>query len=251
MKRHLSILMLFVRGTLYRVLPVMALMAGVEVFLFSRELSVYLDAEGMAESVGRYSLSMLIEDADFIRIFMVAFALITLLLCLFGCDFNGKLDYTLQRLQISPMKIFLWQAGYNAAVYALLWMVQVYTLFGCSLFYMKAAPQTWVTNQSLFLEVHRSTFWFSMFPMGSGLLWVCLVLLFLCLGIVTARVPHCQRRRKPPVAFLLMMVIMLNIFTAGLSGDPTAFFVIVVFAVLLSAGTVFFVHLAEPGLDEA
>ena len=91
MRKHLSIWMLFVRNTLYKVLAVLALMVGVEVVLFRRTLSEYLEMAAVSDLPWPYSLSRLVEDAEFARVFIVAFALITLILCLSGCDFSGKL----------------------------------------------------------------------------------------------------------------------------------------------------------------
>lgn len=249
MRKHLSIWMLFVRNTLYKVLAVLALMVGVEVVLFQRTLSEYLKMETTSDLPGPYSLSRLVEDAEFARVFVVAFALITLVLCLSGCDFSGKLGYTLQRLRISPMKIFLWQAVHNAMVYVLLWLVQVYTLFGCSLQYIKVALPAWVTNQSLFLEVNRSKFWYGFFPLGNGWIWVMLVLLVIGLGIVTARVPHCQRRRKFPFAVCAYMMLLSLVFAEGTS-NVTFMILMTVVGLVISVLTVFLVHVAEPGLDE-
>ena len=248
MKRHLSIFMLFIRSTFYRVLVVLGLLAVTETGLVYVTLERFL-AESAQGAEKNYALSELIKEAGLIWVFVIAFVLITVILCMFGCDFRGKLEYTLQRLGVSPVKIFFWQAACNALTYVIFWMVQVYLVFGFGMYYMKAADPSWVTNQTLFLEFYRSRFLFSIFPMEDVGIWVTNVCLVLCLGIVTARVPHAQRRGKPSVGFFAVMLIVGTLFWQGWGLFENAA-VALALLLIVTGMTLAFVGLTEPGLDE-
>lgn len=248
MKRHLSIFMLFIRSTFYRVLVVLGLLAVTETALVYVTMERFF-AESAQGTERNYALSELINEAGLIWVFVAAFVLITVILCMFGCDFRGKLEYTIQRLGISPVKIFFWQAACNALTYVIFWMVQVYLMFGFGMYYMKVADPSWVTNQTLFLEFYRSRFLFGIFPMEDVGIWVTNLCLVLSLGIVTARVPHAQRRGKPSVGFFVVMLIAGTLFWQGWSLFENE--VVALALLLITTGmTLAFVGMTEPGLDE-
>lgn len=248
MKRHVSVFMLFVRGSVYKVLVVLAAMVLAESVLVFAVLKDWLEAEAQ-NALDTYALNSLVTESEIVWVFFAAFLLITLILCLFGCDRNGKLEYTIQRLGISPISIFFWQAACNALMYVLLWLVQLYAAFGFGLYYLKVADPSWVTNQTLFLEFHRSDFLFSLLPMENGGCYVLNIIMVLCLGIVTARVPHCQRKKHIPIAIFVMLGLMLLIWPQGV-GEGAAIAVLISVSILIAGMSILSVYLAEPGFED-
>ena len=248
MKRYLSIFMLFVRSSLYRVLAVVALMVGAECVLFFTTMQKFLNGMAEGES-GYFVLNRLISDSKIGIVYCIAFIAVTLLLCRVGNDRKGGLEYTMQRLGVSPVCIFFLQAVCNALFYVLLWFVQIYVAFAFSTCYLHLADVSLTTNQTLFLESYRSVFLFSIFPMENVWVWIADVVLVLCLGVVTARVPHASRRRKLSFGFFATMLVMAFAFWQGYGGlDSVA--VLLGWPLLIMGMTIVFVFLTEPGLDD-
>lgn len=248
MRRHIPIFMMFVRSSLYRVLLILAGMVLAESFLFFLTIKEYLEVEAR-NPAGAYALNRLIQDSKIVWVFLVSFLLITLVLCLVGCDFNGKLEYTVQRLGISPIGIFFWQAGCNALMYVLFWLAQLYTVFGFCMYYLQAADPSWVTGQTLFLEFHRSGFLFTLLPLENIAGWLLNVVTVLCLGIVTARVPHCQRRKSRPIAIFVLIAWTIGTWPPTEMGGTLSIVAMVINSIVAGL-SIFCVYLAEPGLKE-
>ena len=247
MRKSLSIFMLFVRSSLYRVLAVIALMLVAECGVFFVTMKKFLDGMAAGER-GYFVLNRLIEESKIGVLFCVAFILVTVLLCRVGSDRKGGLEYTIQRLGISPVRIFFLQAACNALFYALLWLVQVYTAFAFSTCYLHMADAALKTNQTLFLEAYRSGFLFGIFPMENVWGWIADVVLVLSLGIVTARVPHASRRRKLSFGFFAMMLVMAFAFWQGF-GAIDSMIILLGWPLLIVGMTIVFVFMTEPGLD--
>jgi len=246
MRRYLTVFMLFVRGTIYRVLLIIAAMLTVEGILVYGMFREYSEAV-LKNPGGIYSITEMLREAHLVWVLLIGFLLVTATLSLFGCDFRGKLEYTMQRLGISPNAVFYLQAVYNALVYLLLWMVQVYALFGFCMYYVKYADPSLVTNQTLFLEFHRSDLLFSLFPLENGLGWAMNICAILGMGIVTARIPRCQRQKCKVIAIVFMLMWLTGIWPWGNIGDNN---LIAIIGVIFIAGlSIFCLYVSDPGLD--
>ena len=122
MRRHLSVLGLWARCSLYKILGVIAVMCTAEYMLFyfnmKREITVY-------EATYTFSRpEMLIDRSGVFPCFAAAFIIITLFLIMSGCQFSSKVSYTVKRLSINEKRVFLYQCIYNLFIYALFWSVQ-------------------------------------------------------------------------------------------------------------------------------
>ena len=248
MKQYFSIFMMFVRSSIYRVLAVLALMVAAEGVLFYATMHRFLNSMDLGER-GYFVLNRLVEDARMGVVFGIAFVLITVLLCRVGHDRRGKLEYTIQRLGVSPVHIFFLQAGCNALFYMLLWLIQVYAAFGFCIWYLQAADASLTTNQTLFLETYRSIFLSSIFPMEDVMGWITNVLVVLLCGVASARVPHAARRGKASFGFFTMLLLMALVFHAGLDTFDMRM-TLLICAPLVMGMTIVFVYMTEPGLDE-
>ena len=111
MKKHLSVFGFFARSSFFKVLLILLAMCAVEFTFFHFELKNALEAY---EVVGACmpSLERMFMRAATNVYFRVALALITVVICLPGCEFKSNTSYTLRRLSISERATFFHQAAY-------------------------------------------------------------------------------------------------------------------------------------------
>ena len=121
MRRHLSVLMLIARSTIYKLLGLLVLMVCAEGALY------YVTLKKILTDGSMFSVEELISNSHIIWVFAVFFVIITILLCLTGCEYGSKQGYKLRRLRISERSIFLWQSIYNIFCYLVIWAVQLGT----------------------------------------------------------------------------------------------------------------------------
>ena len=203
MKQHLSVFMLYIRSSLYKVLLLLVGMVAVECVFFwwkldstMREATV-LSESGIEDLAGmgvQLSLEAILENSYIVYIFIAFSLLITVVLCLIGCERGNKQGYTLRRLSIPESAVVLWQSLCNTGCYLLLWVVQIGTALGLCQWYV---AQTGVnSNQTVFLAFYRSNFLHNILPLDETSLWVRNVLLIVTFGMVTACFSFRQRRGK-------------------------------------------------------
>lgn len=207
MRKHLSVLMLAARSSIYKVLGLLLLMTGLE------GAALYLTLARSPAWGHPVSLEELIEQSRVSWILAAAFVLITAVLCLTGCEFGSKQGYTLRRLQISEKSVFAWQCVYNAACLVLLWAVQTgIALAFCAWYTANAEPGT-VTNQTLFLAFYRSGLLHSLLPLSDWLRWLRNFLLLLGLAMAAGEFPIRQRRGSWGKSIVFMLVVTIAFFT--------------------------------------
>ncbi|MCI5753581.1 MAG: hypothetical protein MR033_02960 [Clostridiales bacterium] len=202
MKKHLSVFMLVARAGVYRLLALFILMTAAECALFR----IGLHSSGLEHAVRASGTAI---------VFCVSFLLVTLLLCSSGCSFSSQPGYTLRRLSVSERSVFLWQAGYNAMTYLILWGVQVLAAFLLCRIYVSANPDS-TSGQTVFLAFYRNAFLHSLLPLEETGRWVSNTALALGLGVCTAAIPFWQRRRKKKLAPVLMVLMAVLFFKSPL-----------------------------------
>lgn len=180
MKKHMSVLMLIARSTVYRVLGVLVLMTGLEVFLFSRAIETLRSGEIIG-------LEYAFSKALTIWLFLAAF--IAVYIILMGSMKNKKSSpkYTLLRLSISEKQFFLWNALYNTACFALLMLIQISVVIGLCHYYMKSGVDASASVQTVFLAFYRSDFLHSLVPFDKPANIIANILLPVIMGLVCAR----------------------------------------------------------------
>ena len=189
MKRYLSVFMLLVRSSLYKVLAVLAAMAGVQTGLFvwaARRQADYLDG---------FLLEAAFVHSGALIIFGAAAAVITLLLCAVGCDGAARSGYTLRRLQVSEKTVMLLQWGSNCVLYLLLWGAQLAVALGLCRVWAEMWPGL-VNQQTVFLAFWRSEFLHPLLPLQDTGLWLRNAVAVVTLGAAAAVYPYRQRRGK-------------------------------------------------------
>lgn len=206
MKKHLSVLMLLIRSTIYKYLGLVLVFAAAQAGLF------YL----AVERIGSTDLAATMADSHIHWAFVACFLLVTALLSSTGCEQGSRQGYTLRRLRISEEQVFVWQAVYNTGMYLLLWAAEVGVVLGLSGWFVSRVDPAAVTHQSVFVASYQCAFFHSLMPLADVTRWVFLTVMCLCLGITTAGVPYRQRRRTTPLAAIAMMALTLFVFCRGM-----------------------------------
>ena len=199
MKKHLSVLMLFVRSTLYRFLLLVLAMAAVQAVLF---------ALAFRGGMGVFGLYTIIEETRPGIVFAVCFLLLCAMLCLTGCEFGSKSGYTLSRLRISRQMEFLWRCVGNAGFIFLFWAAQAgITLTFCGIF-MIHYPQ----GQATMLVFYANDFLHNLLPLAETGILARNIALLIALAVTTACFPIRMRRGKMPAAAIAVALICVVFF---------------------------------------
>ena len=199
MKKHLSVLMLFVRSTLYKFLLLVFVMAAVQTVFFTL---AFRRAEGL------FRLNTIFLGTRPGIVFAVCFLLLFALLCLTGCDFGSKSGYTFSMLRISPHMVFLWQSVGNLGFIFLLWAAQVcITLTFCSIFTIHY-PQ----EQAAMLVFYSNDFLHNLLPLEETGILVRNIALLIALAVTSACFPVRMRRGERPVAAIVVVLISVVFF---------------------------------------
>lgn len=202
MRKHLSVLQLYIRATFLPFLALLAGMAAVETGLF---LFYFFGHRSLgAEDIP--GLELMLSGSKIILAAGVAGLLITALLSLMGCSLGSETVYTLNRLSISENAAWCWQAGYNTVCYLIFWAVQLLLVVGFSLIYCRYAPAEAVTHQTIFLAAYRNEFFNGLLPLSEPTGFVRNGLLCLALGTGTALFSYKNRRGKTAVSLFLLVI---------------------------------------------
>ncbi len=219
MKKHVSVLCLIARSSIYKILPLLTAMAilqiGVFLWYFSEAVTAWEAGLPMA------ALEMLIPRSHIAWFFAFAFFILTFLLCRTGCNFGAQIGYTLDRLSLTPRTVWLWQAIYNASVYLLFWLTEALICLGICAIFVHFADPSIVTKQTVFMALYRCEFLHSLLPLADWALWIRNVVFALCLGFTAADFPYLQRRGL--FAGELLAAVSFLLFSFSLkAGEPGA-----------------------------
>lgn len=222
MKKHLSVLMLLEKKTIYKILLTFLAMVGIECGLAVHLLYSYLSKE----ETPKITFQTLFSHSYIIPVFLGSFLILTLILCLNGCEFKGKPSYTLRRLSISEQSIFLWQSLYNSGCYFMLLAVQLAGILLLFFLFKAAAPNNTFYSQSLFITFYTNSFLHSLLPLEEISRWIRNICLCLGLGFAAAYQPFAQRRRKRQGVILVLCYLAILCFRAPLGSFANDMFVI-------------------------
>jgi hypothetical protein len=220
MKKHLSVLMLFTRSTLYKALLIILVMAAGESALF---LLAFRGAQGF------FGLDTMLDASHLGWVCAVGFLLLGALLCLTGCEFGSKQGYTLARLRVSRRAVFIWQAVHNAGLLFLFWAAQVGIIWALGGIYTAQYPQP----QAVMLVFYQNPFLHSLLPLAEWSRLVCNLALLVALAATAACFPVQLRRGKKPLAAFILAALCLQNFTQGV-GHPVHDFVLAALALFIA-----------------
>ena len=209
MKKHLSVLMLISRSTIYQILGILLIMVVVEGTLFYFALNRMMTSEVVG-------LELAFQQSRIPWVCALGFLLVTALLCLTGCEFGGKQGYTLRRLSVSERSVFLWQAFYNTCCFFLFWAVQLFIILALCRLYIERIDSAVVNNQTVFLAFYRNDFLHSLLPLAEISRYVRNIFLILGLGIASAYFPIRQRRGGIGAGIIVLSAVTLLFFSHGM-----------------------------------
>lgn len=216
MNKHLSVLALAARQTMGKVLALLAVMAAVETALFAWALSWGLTRVIMDNETCPAPVEDLFDFGKISWAYRIALALLFVLLLLSGTELRGgKKGYTLRRLRISEEAAVLWEGGYNALCFLLLWAVQAALALGFCLWYAGTLDPAYVSGQSAFLAFYRSGFLHGLLPLADVSRWARAFAFFLTLGLTTAMFGYYQRNRSKSIAALVVLALSLMSYGTG------------------------------------
>lgn len=196
MKKHLSVLMLFVRSTLYKFLIIIVAMAAVETIFFTL---AYQNTQGL------FMLDTILSACHLEIIWGVCFMLLCALLCLTGNELGSS--YTLMRLRISQRAIFIWQSVHSAGLLFLFWAAQIGLAFGFCSLYTSRYPQP----QGAMLVFYQNHFLHNLFPQADWSRHICNISILLSLAVTIGCFPVQMRRGKRLA--LLVIPLCLQVYT--------------------------------------
>ena len=211
MRQHVSVLMLFVRSTLYKLLLIVFVMAAAESVLF---------ALALRSAEGYFGLDTILRASRPQSVCAVCFLLLCALMCLTGCEFGSKQGYTLARLRISHKMIFFWQIVNNAGLLLLFWAAQVGIVLAFCGVYTAQYPQP----QAAVLVFYANGFLHSLLPLAETGRLICNMILLASLAVTSACFPVRMRRGEKPMAFFAVMLLCVPLFireTGSVGADVT------------------------------
>lgn len=253
MRKYISVFNVIARSSFYKILLLLAIMSVVEIGLYTNQMHTMLERYAKesnqtqnADSTSiediqmeiwtedgqqnKQSLIVTIEDMFSIshttKVFTVTFVLISIILCLTGCNFGSRQDYTWKRLQVTEQAVFLIQTLYNCMVMMLFIALQIMIAYGLCRYYVSVVEYG-VTSQSIFLAFYRSTFLHSILPLEASLKWIANGLTMLALGFAGAMFPYRQRRQKISIHMIFMVSIACIFFPCELGKSENSIILIV------------------------
>lgn len=204
MKKHLSVLALWLRLKLLPGLGIMALMVSAELVLFASSL-------GRGDS-WLPSMDSLLSRCGIRHIFFIAFVLLLILLSRSW----AKARYTLARLSLREEIGAVWDSVCNIGCFFLLWGVQLVAVLVMSRWYLEyaaGADPAAVGAQTLVLAFYRDSFLHFLLPLRHGDVWVSNICLFTAAGLLCAFDSYRIRRGNKSfwsVAFVPMVAMSLG-----------------------------------------
>lgn len=189
MRRHLSVLLLFVRHSIYKVLLLLAGLGAAEALLFWRALSLM-----RADPELSTGLELAFENAHTALLFGAAFLLLCVLLAGVGCELGSRQGYTLNRLSIGPRAVLVWQAVCNCLYLLLFWAVQILLVLLLCRWYVSTVDPANAGPQTIFLAFYRSDLLHALLPMEHTAVYVRNAILLPAVAVSLACWPARQRR---------------------------------------------------------
>lgn len=168
--KHLSVLMLYVRGAIAPLISIMVLMAAVQT-----GLSLWSVQRGVS------TLEVLVQFAHWRFIFLGG---VILLVAMLSRTYGG--GYTIRRLRISERAVFLWHSLACFCCFVLLWMVEIIVSTVLCQYFLSLSSANDLSGQALFLAFYRSDFLHSILPLEEVSRWIYLLTAFLAMAFSMA-----------------------------------------------------------------
>lgn len=223
MKNYLSTAALAARGTLFKIIGILLVMAAAEIGIFylslCRSSQIPLFEELIDQSPVRY-------------IFVAGFVLAVCQLFIFLAKKSSvQTRYTLSRLSISETKVSMTFAVYNLGVIITAWAVQILVIIICSQIYIKANT-TDPYSPVLFLAFYRSPFLHGLMPLQDGIAHITNIVFFVGLALTLAASEQNMRRSKSPALMFVLLAVFAVTTNRALGDNNTGLLLFIASAVL-------------------
>ncbi|MBQ4562860.1 MAG: hypothetical protein IJA58_00095 [Lachnospiraceae bacterium] len=209
MRKHLSVMMLAARFTIYKVLGLLMVMSGVQVAVFL----------GVMSGGPEKKLNALLSDSHPEWIAMAGFIVLCIVLCGRGKGFGGtKSVYTLRRLSVSEVTVTGWWALQNSLMYLLFWLWEALTMLVLCLIYVYRAAELAFGPQTVFMAWYEVDYLHRLIPLADASGWIRNVVQVLGLGICSAAFGYHERHRRRGMAIWFMAIVTVVGFSDLLGG---------------------------------
>lgn len=232
MNRYLSTVGLYARSNLYKILLitlVTALLAGFLVYRYPtpQEITKYyydFDGNPVPYTYNTPYLDNVIGLSRAPVVCAVGFTAIVAVMCLTGCGYGVKTDYTVRRLRVREKTACLLWAGYHAALLLFFWAVLALTLYGVLLHSQGKVPEWYgqVGPQTIMLLCYTDTFLHHLVPLQDVAMWGLSVSSVLAVAFTTVLFSYRQRHGSFSPLVLLALGGTIGSFFCGL-GENTNF----------------------------
>lgn len=226
MNRYLSTVGLYARSNLYKILLitlVTALLAGVLVYRYPTPQEItkyYYDFDGNPVPY-TYNTPYLDDVIGLSRapvVCAVGFTAIVAVMCLTGCGYGVKTDYTVRRLRVREKTACLLWAGYHAALLLFFWAVLALTLYGVLLHSQGKVPEWYgqVGSQTMMMLCYTDTFLHHLMPLQDPAMWGLSISSVLAVSFTTVLFSYRQRHGSFSPLLLLALGGTIGSFFCGL-----------------------------------
>lgn len=203
MKRYLSLFGLWTRQCVYKFMLLLLLMAAVETGLFAMQINA-----------GR-SLEYALEHGYIGYTCAVCFQILCAVMCVTGCQFSGRLGYTLSRLRVSKYGAFLCHWLHNSLYFFLFWCAQTGIVLGLCLLHKYVLGVDYGPQALLLASYHMNLF-HSLLPLSDWGVYVCNAIMAVSLGAATAQFSALERQGRRGKAAILMAALAMGFFRRGI-----------------------------------
>lgn len=226
MNRYLSTVGLYARSNLYKILLitlVTALLAGFLVYRYPTPQEItkyYYDFDGNPVPY-TYNTPYLDDVIGLSRapvVCAVGFTAIVAVMCLTGCGYGVKTDYTVRRLRVREKTACLLWAGYHAAMLLFFWAVLALTLYGVLLHSQGKVPEWYgqVGSQTMMMLCYTDTFLHHLMPLQDPAMWGLSISSVLAVSFTTVLFSYRQRHGSFSPLVLLALGGTIGSFFCGL-----------------------------------
>ena len=233
--REISVWALLARGSIYKILTILVMMAAAEGFLFIRSLNRSLRQTPLVSA----GFVPVLNYSGAVIVFMAALCLVFVVLYLCETERGGsRWGYTSDRLLVTDRRQVLIKFSYNILCFVLLLGVQTWIGMWMCRLYADRMPGELVSPQLTFLAFYQSSFLHNVLPLAESAKWVRNVLMILALS---AELAMARRRRDPrmigalPALSIMWMIEDIGFHTIQIMAD-IVYVIVIVDAVLQFLG---------------
>ncbi|MCF0137473.1 MAG: hypothetical protein HUJ66_03810 [Oscillospiraceae bacterium] len=197
MKKHSSVFALFIHSRIYNIIITMISMATIQITGFSL----------LGCSLGSRTGNIFLGST-----FLAAYTA-----CVLFCFYTGykqsKTEYTLRRLRITELSVFLWDALTNTLFFLILSCAEIIVVCLLALRY-QSSPDYNLGPQGIMMLFYKCNFLHAVIPMAHVMLWIRNTVFIICSGFLCACVSVGLRYRLRNSGCYLCMVLMAICFAA-------------------------------------